>query len=206
VAHDRGGYVGHFDGPLTAEGLLAWFDEIALGKSFKERREGELAKKSPQDTFRRLQLASTLQRAGSLDAATAEYVWLWEHMLEHDPKMALIRHSTSRLFLKKSVYLREPLERMRRGSRYPSASGVLREPVHSGYAVRLEVCMRCSTKSTKQRGRWGESEARAVLAALDESGVTMTGFAGRHGHSVRCDLFAQEAWHVRRVLRDRFRR
>ena len=93
VAHDRGGYVGHVDGPLTADALLAWFDGISLGKSFKERRAGELAK-NPSDTFRRLQLASTLQREGSLDAATAEYVWLWEHMLEHEPKMAPIRHST----------------------------------------------------------------------------------------------------------------
>ena len=71
VAHDRGGYVGHVDGPLTADALLAWFDGISLGKSFKERRAGELAK-NPSDTFRRLQLASTLQREGSLDAATAE--------------------------------------------------------------------------------------------------------------------------------------
>jgi len=93
VAQDRGGYVGHVDGPLTASELLAWFDEISLGKSFKERRQGEIAK-NPSDTFRRLQLASTLQREGSLEAATAEYVWLWKHMLEHEPKMAPIRHST----------------------------------------------------------------------------------------------------------------
>jgi transposase-like protein len=42
-----------------------------------------------------------------------------------------------------------------------------------------------STKSTKQRARWGESEARAALAALDESGETMAAFAGRHGYSVQ---------------------
>lgn len=45
--------------------------------------------------------------------------------------------------------------------------------------------MRSSTKSTKQRARWGEIEGRSTLAALDESGETMAAFAGRHGYSVQ---------------------
>ena len=38
VAQDRGGHVDHVERSLTASELLAWFDSIALGKTYKENR------------------------------------------------------------------------------------------------------------------------------------------------------------------------
>lgn len=91
VAQDRGGYVDHVERSMTPEELLAWFDEVALGETYRERRRRDVAA-NPADTFRRLQLAGDLHDDGAFDEATAEYVWLWKHMLEHEPKMADMKH------------------------------------------------------------------------------------------------------------------
>jgi len=119
VAQDRGGHVDHVERSLTASELLAWFDSIALGKTYKERRQREVAKK-PSDTFRRLQLAGALHKEGSLDAATAEYVWLWKHMLEHEPKMAGIKHSTFVTTLKRLAGAHPPAREAFSALRTPS--------------------------------------------------------------------------------------
>src|SRR4051812_12591822 len=47
----------------------------------------------PMDMMERMNAARALASAGKLDEATDAYVWLWEHMLEHEPAMLGVRAS-----------------------------------------------------------------------------------------------------------------
>ena len=55
---------------------------------YKRRVEGD-----PADMRARMDLAKELRRAGRYEEATAEHVWLWEHMLEHEPALYGVRMS-----------------------------------------------------------------------------------------------------------------
>ncbi len=107
VAFDRGGEIGRVVGSLGAPELLAWLDGIALGETFAERRRREVVA-NPKDAFRRLQLAGALLNSGALEEATTEHVWLWKHMLEHEPKMASIKHGPFVETVKKLVTAHPP--------------------------------------------------------------------------------------------------
>ncbi len=51
------------------------------------------AAEQPANMFGRMKLARALANAGKLDQATDAYVWLWQHVLEHDPAMVGVRFS-----------------------------------------------------------------------------------------------------------------
>jgi hypothetical protein len=73
-----------------------------------------------------MQLAQELTRAGRYDEATVEHVWLWEHMLEHEPAMVGVRMSFFASDLQRLVSLHAParaaIEQMR-DQAVPPASG-----------------------------------------------------------------------------------
>ncbi len=72
--------------------LIAWLEGIKRGETslvvHKRRVRGK-----PADMGARLNLARELTRTGRYDEALVEHVWLWEHMLEHEPAMYGVRLS-----------------------------------------------------------------------------------------------------------------
>jgi hypothetical protein len=62
----------------------------------------------PANIEARLQHAEELTRSGRYDEATIEHVWLWEHMLDHDPSMAGVRVSFFAYHLKTLVAAHAP--------------------------------------------------------------------------------------------------
>jgi thiol-disulfide isomerase/thioredoxin len=78
-------------GAKTPKDLLAWLEGVLRGETLltvleRGRQEGT----DPQARFN---LAQELARAGRYDEAFAEYVWLWEHMLEHNRALYGVRLS-----------------------------------------------------------------------------------------------------------------
>lgn len=77
--------------------LLAWLEGIARGDKSIEavrRRAGKRdAAKGKVDIDARLKLASSLAQTGKVAEAADEYVWLFEHMLEHDQAFYGVRLS-----------------------------------------------------------------------------------------------------------------
>jgi len=74
------------------EQLLEWLDGLARGETTLDRQRAASAAK-PNDMQARMSLAKSLFAAGKLDEAAKEFVWLWEHVLEHEPAMVGVRHS-----------------------------------------------------------------------------------------------------------------
>lgn len=79
-------------GYQTAEALLAWLGDVKEGKV--ELRPPEDVKAGGKINIEaRLAYARKLVERDELDKATAEYVWLWENMLKHQPSMSGVRVS-----------------------------------------------------------------------------------------------------------------
>jgi thioredoxin 1 len=82
-----------FKGP---EDFLAWLEGIDKGEKSIEgvkKRAAKGAEGGKVDVRARMDLARELQQAGKAEEAAEEYVWLWEHMLEHAPAMYGVRLS-----------------------------------------------------------------------------------------------------------------
>jgi hypothetical protein len=81
-------------GEPSPEALLAWLDGVRAGEREIDRlRAAASGPDGSVDVRARLDLARKLLSSGALDAATAELLWLWEHMLEHEPSMHGVRLS-----------------------------------------------------------------------------------------------------------------
>lgn len=79
--------------------LLGWLKGVTEGRrrvdaarAAADRKDGD----GKIDIDAKYELASELARAGRLDEATEAYVWLWDHMLEHQPSMYGVRLSFMR--------------------------------------------------------------------------------------------------------------
>ena len=74
--------------------FLAWLEGIAKGeKSIELIRTKAGTREGNVDVKARLDLARSLARGGKEDEATDEFVWLWQHMLEHDSGYYAVRLS-----------------------------------------------------------------------------------------------------------------
>lgn len=77
--------------------FLAWLEGIARGeKSIEAVRKRAGKRDGPKGTVdiqARLELARSLARTGKYREATDEFLWLWEHMLEHDRSFYGVRLS-----------------------------------------------------------------------------------------------------------------
>ncbi len=77
--------------------LLTWLGDVEAGQSrldkIKAAAGDRAGKDGKVDVRARLDLARELTNAGDLEGATEEYVWLWKHMLEHEPAFAGVRGS-----------------------------------------------------------------------------------------------------------------
>ena len=79
--------------------LLGWLRGVAEGRRRIDavRAAAEVqGAEGKVDVERKLDLARALAQAGKKDEATEAYVWLWEHMLEHDPAFYGVRLSFMR--------------------------------------------------------------------------------------------------------------
>jgi thiol-disulfide isomerase/thioredoxin len=72
--------------------LLAWLDAVTRGETSLVVSK-RLVQREPADMSARLALARQLTQTGRYDEAIVEHVWLWEHMLEHQPSMYGVRLS-----------------------------------------------------------------------------------------------------------------
>ena len=72
--------------------LLAWLDGILLNQTAETRMREDVAR-HPDDMHLRYRFADRLVDAGKCEEATELYLWLWQHMLEHEPAMVGVRCS-----------------------------------------------------------------------------------------------------------------
>ncbi len=86
--------VGHRD----AAGLLQWLDDVRSGKTVSDvlrEKAGERAGPDGRvDVRSRVEVARALAESNRLDEAAAEYLWLWDNMLEQDRRSYEARHSS----------------------------------------------------------------------------------------------------------------
>lgn len=87
--------------------LLAWIDGLERGETSLQRARTQ-ASAAPTNVQVRMSFARSLVEAGELGEATTEYVWLWMHMLEHEPTMIGVRHSFLLAELKELVSRHPP--------------------------------------------------------------------------------------------------
>ncbi|MBC7773250.1 MAG: thioredoxin family protein [Pyrinomonadaceae bacterium] len=75
--------------------LLEWLEGIARGEKSIEavKKKAKGGGGGKEDIQARFNLAKKLVQDGQLDLATDEYIWLWQHMLEHNPAMYGVRGS-----------------------------------------------------------------------------------------------------------------
>ena len=86
-AYDR--IVGYRDG----EGMLGWLEGISKGRTSLDALREKIAAEGEVNISQRYELAKELVLGGVIDEAIAEYLWLWNHMLEHDPSYVGVRGS-----------------------------------------------------------------------------------------------------------------
>lgn len=102
-------------GYRSADDLLAWLDGLGRGEravDLLERKAGPLdAPDGKVDVGAHLRLADGLLRSGSLDRATEEYAWLWQHMLEHAPELVGVRVSFMAMSMHDLAARHEPARR-----------------------------------------------------------------------------------------------
>lgn len=87
--------------------LLAWLEGVMRGETSLSVSRCR-AQATPADMGARMQLARELTRAGRYDEALVEHVWLWEHMLEHEPAMYGVRMSFFAHDLERLISLHGP--------------------------------------------------------------------------------------------------
>jgi hypothetical protein len=92
IAFRGGAEIDRVVGLRRPEQMLAWLDGLERGETASQQIRAHVSA-NPTDVEARRSLARALLDAGQLDEATTEYVWLWQHMLEHRPSMYGVRHS-----------------------------------------------------------------------------------------------------------------
>lgn len=151
--------------------LLSWLEAVTRGETslvvHKRRVQGE-----PADMNARMGLARELTRAGRYDEATAEHVWLWEHMLEHDRAMYGVRMSFFAADLQRLARLHAParaaIEQLRDRATPPGAGPIEIE------TFRDWTCLNGVLGEQARSLAWYDAlpaEARARLGPLLESDI-----------------------------------
>jgi hypothetical protein len=92
IAFKDGREIDRLTGLQKTSMLLEWIDGLSHGETALDKLRAEAAANLTNIDVR-LQLARKLVSAGHYDDATAEYIWLWQHMLEHNPAFYGVRHS-----------------------------------------------------------------------------------------------------------------
>jgi thiol-disulfide isomerase/thioredoxin len=97
VAMREGEEVDRVVGYRRAEELLTWLENVLVGRTALDSiREAAGERPEPgerADMRARLTLAESLVDRRRYDEATDEFVWLWNHMVSHEPAMAGVRVS-----------------------------------------------------------------------------------------------------------------
>jgi thioredoxin 2 len=89
----RGGVeIDRIVGLQKPEQILGWVAGLRRGETALDLKRAEVAQ-NPSDMQVRMAMARCLVESNRLEEATDLYVWLWEHMLEHDRSMYGVRLS-----------------------------------------------------------------------------------------------------------------
>ncbi len=100
--------LGRFTGFRDADETLTWFEQVRTGK---EPPPAPTAKNPREEGHRRLKEAREALAAGNYDAATDQYLWLWEHILELSPSFVGVKYSYLVEDLKRLASKHEPARR-----------------------------------------------------------------------------------------------
>jgi thioredoxin 1 len=87
--------------------LLAWLDGVLRGETSLVVQKRRVAAE-PADMRARLDVARELMSGGRYDEALVEHVWLWDHMLEHQPSLVGVRMSYFASDLERLVNVHPP--------------------------------------------------------------------------------------------------
>ena len=97
IAFQSGKELDRVVGAKTPGQLLEWLDGLTRGERSVDRIRAKVsgteAETGKKDIGGRLDLANALLLGGELDEATAQYCWLWSHMLAHDEAYIGVRLS-----------------------------------------------------------------------------------------------------------------
>lgn len=117
-------------GGMDSGALTGWLDDIRAGKTksvaLRERAGERVWPDGRVNVRERMEIARGLAGAREFDAAAAEFVWLWENMLEHEPAMIGVRGS----------FMASDMERLARES---DAARAAFTALRDGLTVRLEA-------------------------------------------------------------------
>jgi thiol-disulfide isomerase/thioredoxin len=72
--------------------LIGWLEGVLRGETTLSQAK-KTATEQPKNMMARLDFARTMLMSGKLDEATEEFVWLWQHVVEHEPGMSGVRVS-----------------------------------------------------------------------------------------------------------------
>jgi thioredoxin 1 len=92
IAFKAGKEIDRVVGMKGAADLLAWLEGVLRGETSVAKAK-RAADEAPGDMAARGAFATSLANARRYAEATEEFVWLWSHMLEHDPAMVGVRSS-----------------------------------------------------------------------------------------------------------------
>ncbi len=95
-------------GSVRAPELLDWVGHVLDGRTHADMVKQQLNDRSEMSMRQRMMVASELMRDGKLNEATEEFLWLWEHMLEHETSMQGVRVSFMVSDMKKLASQHEP--------------------------------------------------------------------------------------------------
>jgi len=97
IAFQRGKELDRIVGARGPAELIEWLEGVLREERNADRIRAQVtsteAQTGKKDIRGRLDLASALLLSGELSAATQEYCWLWNHMLEHDEAFIGVRLS-----------------------------------------------------------------------------------------------------------------
>jgi len=82
--------LGRFTGFRDADDLLTWLEQVRTGK---EPPPAPAAKNPREEGQRKMKEAREALAAGNFDAATEQFLWLWDHLLELSPSFVGVKYS-----------------------------------------------------------------------------------------------------------------
>jgi hypothetical protein len=92
VAFLDGREVDRLVGVQDPDAIVSWLNQLPGGAPAIETLRSRIAA-NPKDMDARMELAGALRATRLFHDATVEYLWLWEHMAEHQPDMIGVRNS-----------------------------------------------------------------------------------------------------------------
>lgn len=166
--------------------LLTWLGDVDEGQTrldkIKQAAGERVGEDGRVDVRARLGLARELVNAGDLEDATEEYLWLWQHMLDHDPAFTGVRGSFMARELEELAARHEPAMRAFEQERRSTAARLQERPDQT---LRSDWIVLCRVVGDRE----------AVLAWIDSlEGEARRDALRRHGYHFDDLLLERKRW------------